>query len=178
MSNSQQSQDDSLNEIKAKIKELENADNKPEERVADSQEFIILNEKYVRLMAEFDNFKRRTRDEFLLQKAEWAINVLKIVIGFFDNFQRAVEHCPDNIKESEWWKWIMAIESSFIQELEKKWLKNFKADGLRFDTSRMEAIMQDPNVEKGIVSKTIESWYEFNGNLVRPAKVVVWSKVA
>ena len=172
--------EDELKDIQDKIKELEDkeSDMQSDDWVwSDDSKYDQLNEKYVRLVAEFDNYKKRSKEEWVRYLNIWAIWVLKAVIWFFDNFKRASEQCPEDIASSEWWKWIFAIEDGLVKELDKMWLKEIEAEWKPFDANKMEWLMQDPNTNKDVVSKVLESWYEFNWELVRPAKVMVGSKV-
>lgn len=175
--------DKTLEDIQAKINEIE-----AKEKATQSQDFISqleakqkefneLNDKYLRLVAEFDNFKRRTKDDSFRLVNIWSVSILKSILPFFDNFQRAILQCPEEIRNSDWWKGIFAIESNLISELEKKWLSKVKSLGEKFNSNNMEALMQDPLFPKDIVSKVLEDGFEFNWELVRVAKVVVWSQV-
>lgn len=181
--NQSQDNDKTLEDIQAQINELEATEKQASEQDQSEaknnnadQKFNELNDKYLRLVAEFDNFKRRTKDDSFRLVSVWAVWILKSILPFFDNFQRAVSQCSDEIKNSEWGKGIFAIESSLVSELEKKWLSKIQALWAKFDANKMEALMQDPESPKDVVSKVLEEGFEFNWELVRVAKVVVGSK--
>ena len=80
------------------------------------------------------------------------------------------------LKENDWVKWILAIEWNLVSELEKIWFKKIKAKWEKIDFRKHEALMQDPNAKKDIISQVLEDWYEYNWEIVRVAKVSVWSK--
>lgn len=134
-----------------------------------------INDKYIRLYAEFENYKRRTWEERFKLINMWAIWILKIIITFFDDFKRASEQCPKEIWDSDFWKWIKLIESNLIKEFEKKWLVKLDILGKPFDPNKMESLMQDPNSPKWTVSKVLEDWYEYSWDIARVAKVIVGS---
>ena len=174
------SDDDNLKDIQDQIDELEKEESDVAEEVKWENElqekYDELNNKYLRLNAEFENFKKRTREDTLRHINMWAVWVLKAIVWFFDNFKRATEQCPKEIAQSEWWKGIFAIEGELVKELVKKWFKIIEAKWEKFDANKMEALVQDPNTEKDTISNVIEDGYEFNWELVRAAKVVVGSK--
>lgn len=134
------------------------------------------NDQYARLLAEFDNYKKRTREESSRLMNMWAIGILKVVVSFFEDFNRAAGQCPEWIQDSDFWKWISLIEANFIRELEKKWLKKIKALSEKFDSSKMEALMQDPNVANDEVAKVLEEWFEYEWGIVKVAKVIVGAR--
>jgi len=135
-----------------------------------------LNDKYIRLIAEFENFKRRTREEAIASYSSWAVDILKLIVPFFDNFKRATDTFDEELLKNESVKWIVQIEKNLFKELEKKWLKKLETKWEKFNANKMEALMQDPNAKKDTVSQVLEDWYEFNGKAVRFAKVSVWTK--
>ncbi|WP_103919433.1 nucleotide exchange factor GrpE [Candidatus Venteria ishoeyi] len=82
--------------------------------------FDELNNKHLRLIAEFDNFKRRTSDEKSQNFKYGAIDILGTILPFFDNFKRANASCPEDIAQTEFWKGMLGIETNLVKELEKK----------------------------------------------------------
>ena len=186
----QSSQDDSniwdkdvnLEDLQEKIDKLKNDEQQLDEQEAQesaddtSSDSGEDNEKYARLLAEFDNYKKRTREESARLMNMWAIWILKVVVSFFEDFNRAAQQCPEEIKISDFWKWICLIVDNFIWELEKKWLKKIEALKEKFDATKMEALMQDPNISNEQVAKVLEEWFEYEWGIVKIAKVIVWSK--
>ena len=175
--------DNGLDDIKEKIKKLEEDENQVEDKSEDATEikdgdsaFDELNDKYMRMCAEYENFRRRTLDERWKLINTWAIRILEVIIGFTDDFKRAGEQCPKDIWDSDFWKWIKLVEWNLKKELEKKWLKEMDILNKPFDPNKMESLMQDPNVENWIVAKIVEGGYEYGGEIARVAKVIVGSK--
>lgn len=137
-----------------------------------------LNDKYVRLYSEFDNFRKRTlREKIELTKtASW--DVIYDLLPVLDDFERALRHAEstDNLaalREGE--KLILAKLRTI---LEQKGLQEIKAIGELFSTDLHDAItnIPAPSVEmKGkIVDETLKG-YLLNGKVIRYAKVVVAS---
>jgi molecular chaperone GrpE len=176
--------EENLKDLEQEIENLENnenidnndIDNKDKPEDGFEEKYNILNDKYLRLIAEFENFKRRSTDEKIQNFNIWWKEVLASVVPFLDNFKRAIDSCEDELKENNWVKWILAVELNLIWDLEKIWFAKIKAEWERINFKKHEALMQDSNVEKDMVAQVLEDWYEYNWEVVRVAKVSVWSK--
>lgn len=124
----------------------------------------IEKEKYLRLLAEFENYKKRTQKE---KEDFLKTSNLKIVLDILptlDNFERAGK-LEDGIK---------LIYDNLKKTLEKYNVKEVEVKGFDFNPDIMEAITQIPNEEmKGKVVDVIEKGYEMNGKIIRLPKVVV-----
>jgi molecular chaperone GrpE len=179
------------NEVKAEeraenvesVEGLENAvaeETVPELSVEEKlqQENAALNDKYLRLFAEFDNFKRRTQKERaeLLQTAGKDVIVsLLPVLDDFDRANKAIESATDinPIREG-----ISLVHSKLKNLLAQKGLKEMESINTPFDTDNHEAITKipAPNEEmKGKVIDELEKGYTLNDKVIRFAKVVVGS---
>jgi molecular chaperone GrpE len=142
------------------------------------QENAALNDKYLRLFAEFDNFKRRTQKERieLLQTAgKDVIVTLLPVLDDFDRANKAIESANDinPIREG-----IALVHSKLKGLLAQKGLKEMESINTVFDTDNHEAITKipAPNEEmKGKVIDELEKGYTLNDKVIRFAKVVVGS---
>ncbi|WP_285055043.1 nucleotide exchange factor GrpE [Pedobacter ginsengisoli] len=142
------------------------------------QENAALNDKYLRLFAEFDNFKRRTQKERaeLLQTAGKDVIVsLLPVLDDFDRANKAIESATDinPIREG-----ISLVHSKLKNLLAQKGLKEMESINTPFDTDNHEAITKipAPNEEmKGKVIDELEKGYTLNDKVIRFAKVVVGS---
>ncbi len=137
-----------------------------------------LNDKYLRLFAEFDNFKRRTQKERveLLQTAgkEVILSMLP-VLDDFDRANKATENATDiaAIREG-----IQLVHTKLKSILNHKGLKEMESINTPFDTDLHEAITKipAPNDElKGKVIDELEKGYTLNDKVIRFAKVVVGS---
>ena len=135
-----------------------------------------LNDKYVRLHAEFDNFRRRSNKEKLDIISSASEGVLKDLLPVLDDFERAISN-NDKIED------IAAIREGFHlihnkmrSILESKGLKSMDANGLPFDSELHEAIAHVPAPSKkdsGKVLEAVERGYLLNDKVIRYAKVVV-----
>ncbi|KIO74927.1 molecular chaperone GrpE [Pedobacter lusitanus] len=137
-----------------------------------------LNDKYLRLFAEFDNFKRRTQKERveLLQTAGKDVIVSMLaVLDDFDRANKATENATDinAIREG-----IQLVHTKLKSILAQKGLKEMESINTPFDTDHHEAITKVPAPTeelKGKVIDELEKGYTLNDKVIRFAKVVVGS---
>lgn len=142
------------------------------------QENAALNDKYLRLFAEFDNFKRRTqkeRTELLQTAGKDVIISLLPVLDDFDRANKAIESATDinPIREG-----ISLVHSKLKNLLAQKGLKEMESINTPFDTDNHEAITKIPAPNddlKGKVIDELEKGYTLNDKVIRFAKVVVGS---
>ncbi|CAM4391251.1 molecular chaperone GrpE [Pedobacter westerhofensis] len=141
-------------------------------------ENAALNDKYLRLFAEFDNYKRRTQKERveLLQTAGKDVIVSMLpVLDDFDRANKATENATDisAIREG-----IQLVHTKLKSILVQKGLKEMESINTVFDTDLHEAITKIPaptDELKGKVIDELEKGYTLNDKVIRFAKVVVGS---
>ena len=133
-------------------------------------------DKYLRLSAEFDNYRKRT----LKEKADLILtaneNLLKDILSVVDDFERGIDHIDkssdlDALKEG-----IQLIYTKFSEFLKQKGIKEIEAKGQAFDIDFHEAMTKIPSPtkdDKGKVVDVIEKGYMLNDKVIRYAKVVV-----
>ncbi len=132
-------------------------------------------EQFLRLFAEFDNFKKRTAKErfdiFKTANAETITALLPVL----DDFERGIKQIELS-EDNELLKGILLIQGKLIEILRGKGLKALEIKtGDEFDTDKMEAITQIPAPSdelKGKVVDVIETGYTLNDKVIRYAKVV------
>lgn len=142
------------------------------------QQYNELNDKYLRLYSEFENFRRRTAKERLDLMKSAGEDVCKLLLPIIDDFERAranMEKASDvpSVKEG-----VELIYHKLVKELTNKGLKPMEAKGQVFDSEFHEAITQIPAPSddmKGKVVDEIEKGYFLNDKVIRFAKVVVGS---
>lgn len=153
-----------------------------EEKVEEQKEptweekFNEMNDRYVRLYAEFDNFRRRTQKERIELMSSANAGILKDLIPVLDDFERALivnETASeiDSVKEG-----FSLIYNKYKGVLESKGLKPMISKGEVFDSELHEAIANIPaeNDEmKGKIIDDVEKGYLLHDKVVRFAKVVV-----
>lgn len=140
------------------------------------QEVATLNDKYVRLYAEFDNYKRRTTKERidLLQTA--GKDVIVSLLTVLDDFERASKAMENAQEVAPVKEGINLVHHKLKSLLVQKGLKEMDAKGVTFDAEIHEAITNIPAPTedlKGKVVDEVEKGYYLNDKVIRFAKVVV-----
>ncbi|MFC4212516.1 nucleotide exchange factor GrpE [Pedobacter lithocola] len=135
-----------------------------------------LNDKYLRLYAEFDNYKRRTQKERveLLQTA--GKDVIVSLLPVLDDFDRALKAMDTAADVAPVKEGILLVSTKLKNTLAQKGLKDVESINKDFDTDFHEAITNIPapnDALKGKVIDEVEKGYTLNDNVIRFAKVVV-----
>ena len=152
-----------------KIKELE------EQLVKLTEELAEAKDKYLRLFAEFDNYRRRTlreREDLVKTAAQSSI---KAILPSLDDFERAMRAAKENQGEAVP-AGIVLIYEKLLRSLEAQGLRAMESTGAVFDVDLHEALTKipAPNEDlKGKVLDTVERGYYLNDKIIRYAKVVV-----
>lgn len=131
-------------------------------------------DKYVRLMAEFDNFKKRTAGEYSKMIELANKNLVEDLIEVRETFEKALAAEDD---KSAFKEGIALIYSKFDEILAKHGLESFGEVGDDFDPSLHDAMMKQPSdeVEEGKIAVIFQKGYKLRNNIIRHAKVVISS---
>lgn len=146
----------------------EKAEEKSEEKADDG------NEKYVRLMAEFQNYKKRVAKE-KNDIREYATEKLVMeLLPVLDNFERALAASAED-DPAGYAKGMELIFTQMVTELQKSGLAEVEAEGQDFDPTKHNAVMTEENeeLESGKVSKVLQKGYALNDKVIRPSMVAV-----
>jgi len=135
-----------------------------------------LNDKYLRLYSDFDNFRKRTMKEKADLISSASSGVVKDLLPVIDDFERAIQSNQttedlEGLKEG-----FLLIYNKMKNILTSKGLKPMESKGLPFDADLHEAVTNIPapsEEEKGKVVDEIEKGYYLNEKVIRYAKVVV-----
>lgn len=191
MFNQKKKEETPLNENSQAEQEIENTINETQQEPAHAsgepaaevsaeeklqQENAVLNDKYLRLFAEFDNFKRRTQKERveLLQTA--GKDVVVSLLPVLDDFERALKSTENATEVNAIRDGIMLVQTKLKSILAQKGLKEVESINTDFDTDKHEAITKIPAPSeelKGKVVDELEKGYTLNDKVIRFAKVVV-----
>lgn len=146
----------------------EKSEEKSEEKADDG------NEKYVRLMAEFQNYKKRVAKE-KNDIREYATEKLVMeLLPVLDNFERALAASAED-DPAGYAKGMELIFTQMVTELQKSGLAEVEAEGQDFDPTKHNAVMTEENeeLESGKVSKVLQKGYALNDKVIRPSMVAV-----
>ena len=158
------------NKDKAKIEELEKKVAELEEKTAKDKD------DYIRLMAEFDNFRRRTSQEKLELVSMASTETIKGLLPVLDDCERALKVLLESDDSDAAKEGTELIFSKLMSYLKSKGLAVIEAMDQPFDTDMHEAVAQFPVQEeeqKGKVFDVVQTGYTLNGKVIRFAKVVV-----
>jgi molecular chaperone GrpE len=133
-------------------------------------------DKYLRSMAEFENYRRRSIQE----KADWiklATQKLALdICDVLDNFERALQQADPGKGEDSFVKGVVMIEQQLRKVLEKEGITRIEALGEEFDPTLHEALAHIPSdIEENYVAAVIQNGYRIHDKILRPARVAVSS---
>ena len=155
---------------KTKIAEMEKKIAELEEKAAKDKD------DYIRLMAEFDNFRRRTSQEKLELISSASAETIKGLLPVLDDCERAIKVLLDSNDSDAAKEGTELIFSKLMGYLKSKGRAVIEAMGQPFDTDVHEAVAQFPvqdEEQKGKVFDVVQTGYTLNGKVIRFAKVVV-----
>ncbi len=136
-----------------------------------------LNDKYLRLFSEFDNYRKRTLKEKVELSKTASAEIIKAVLPVVDDLERAISNFPESDNNSHF-EGIKLIYSNLKRILEQQGLEETKALGEPFDTDFHEAVTHIPAAleqDKGKVVEVIKKGYSLHGKIIRFAQVIVGS---
>jgi len=141
------------------------------------QEIGELKDKYLRLYAEFENFRRRTSKERIELISTANAGLLKSLLPILDDFERARAAFEGQGPEVDAFReGVELIYTKFLRTLENEGLKPMEAQGEIFNADFHESVAQFPapdETQKGKIIDVLEKGYYLNDKVIRYAKVVV-----
>ncbi|HDK8967835.1 TPA: nucleotide exchange factor GrpE [Staphylococcus aureus] len=154
------------------IEEIDPKDQKINElqQLADENE-----EKYLRLYAEFENYKRRIQKENEINKTYQAQRVLTDILPAIDNIERALQIEGDDETFKSLQKGVQMVHESLINALKDNGLEVIKTEGEAFDPNIHQAVVQDdnPDFESGEITQELQKGYKLKDRVLRPSMVKV-----
>lgn len=133
-------------------------------------------DKYLRLVAEFDNFRRRTSKERLDLVQTAGEDIIKGLLPVLDDCERAMKALAESVDSEAAKEGTNLIYSKLLKYLKSRGVESIKAIGENLDTDFHEAVAKFPvedKEKKGKVIDVVEQGYTLNGKVIRFAKVVV-----
>lgn len=128
-------------------------------------------DKYLRLLAEFDNYKKRTAKEVEAKYSAAYEDAIKELLPVFDNIERAAEYAADESSKSG----LLLIISNFREVLSKMGVEQFGAPGDEFDPAIHNAVMhvEDENLGENVLAEVFMKGYKKGDKIIRYATVKV-----
>lgn len=154
---------------KKKDKKDKKEDNKKDEQIAE------LNDKLMRTMAEFDNFRKRSEREKTQMFEVGAKSIVEKILPVIDNFERGLGSVPEAEKGSAFVQGMEQIYKQFLTSLESVGVTPIEAVGKEFDPNFHNAVMhaEDENYGENIVSEELQKGYMYKETVVRHSMVKV-----
>ncbi|HBC4553705.1 TPA: nucleotide exchange factor GrpE [Staphylococcus aureus] len=147
-----------------------------DQKINELQQLVDENEeKYLRLYAEFENYKRRIQKENEINKTYQAQRVLTDILPAIDNIERALQIEGDDETFKSLQKGVQMVHESLINALKDNGLEVIKTEGEAFDPNIHQAVVQDdnPDFESGEITQELQKGYKLKDRVLRPSMVKV-----
>ena len=165
------------NEVhEAEPKNKRNKKNRNDKQLEElTEKYDELNDKYLRLFSEFDNYRKRTAKEKIELSKTASESIMVDLLPILDDFERALQTMENKDTDVNY-EGVLLIYNKFKRTLEQKGLEEINAKDATFDTDEHEALTNVPvtdESQKGKVLDVIQKGYKLNGKVIRYARVVV-----
>jgi molecular chaperone GrpE len=167
------------NEASEKTEEMpaqEEVQDPTEQKVAELQgKLEEADNRYLRLQADFDNFRRRSRIELEASAKYRAQSIITDLLPAIDNFERALKMDVDNEQAKSLKQGVEMVYRSLLDALKNEGVEVIEAVGKEFDPHLHQAVMQaeDENFGPNIVVEEFQKGYMLKDRIIRPAMVKV-----
>lgn len=135
-----------------------------------------LNDRHLRLAAEFDNYRKRTERERAETWTRSQADLATALLDTLDDLQRVAHVDPAGASVESLLEGVQLVERKLQRALQSAGLEEIEAEGQRFDPASMEALMtveaDDPEQDEEVAG-VLQKGYRFKGQLLRPARVRV-----
>ena len=168
--NASDSENNSEESIKDEESESQDTKIKELEKLANDNE-----EKYLRLYAEFENYKRRIQKDNQINATYKAQGVLTDILPSIDNIERALQIEGDDESFKSLQKGVQMVHESLLRALKDNGLEEILAEGKEFDPNLHQAVVQDdnPDFKSGEVTQELQKGYKLKDRVLRPSMVKV-----
>ena len=162
-----------FHKLKARLKELMGQSNLYRQMADENFD------KYLRAMADLDNFRKRTAKEYLEKEGEANRNLVAKVLPVLDNLDRALtsskEICERDESFRSFYLGVQMIDQQIHKILEAEGLSVLKSEGLPFDPARHEAVLtvESRDHQPDTVINEVDKGFLFRDKILRPARVTV-----
>lgn len=172
--NSEANASDSENNSEESIKDEESESQ--DTKIKELEKLVNDNEeKYLRLYAEFENYKRRIQKENQINATYKAQGVLTDILPSIDNIERALQIEGDDESFKSLQKGVQMVHESLLRALKDNGLEEILAEGKEFDPNLHQAVVQDdnPDFKSGEVTQELQKGYKLKDRVLRPSMVKV-----
>ena len=163
-------------ETEEEVVEEKTAEELLQEKVDKLEEELKQSEdKYLRLYAEFENFKRRKNKEIETNNVYKSQKVITEILPSLDNLERALQVESDNEEIKSLLKGVEMVYEGLLNVLKSEGVELIETENAQFDPNYHHAVMQDEDSEKesGAILDTFQKGYKLKDRVIRPAMVRV-----
>lgn len=163
-------------ETKEEVVEEKTAEELLQEKVDKLEEELKQSEdKYLRLYAEFENFKRRKNKEIETNNVYKSQKVITEILPSLDNLERALQVESDNEEIKALLKGVEMVYEGLLNVLKSEGVELIETENAQFDPNYHHAVMQEEDSEKesGAILDTFQKGYKLKDRVIRPAMVKV-----
>lgn len=141
----------------------------------ENAELVQLKDKYLRTLAEYENFRKRSEKEKAQMFELGAKSIIEQLLPVVDNFERALEHIPEEEKENSFTKGVEGIYKQIQKMFSDCDIQAIEAVGQKFDPALHNAVMteEEGDAEEDTVTADLQKGYTYRGNVVRHSMVKV-----
>lgn len=163
-------------ETEEEVVEEKTAEELLQEKVEKLEEELKQSEdKYLRLYAEFENFKRRKNKEIETNNIYKSQKVITEILPSLDNLERALQVKSDNEEIKSLLKGVEMVYEGLLNVLKAEGVELIETENAQFDPNYHHAVMQEEDSEKesGAILDTFQKGYKLKDRVIRPAMVKV-----
>ena len=141
----------------------------------ENPELLQLKDKYLRTLAEYENFRKRSEKEKAQMFELGAKSIIEALLPVVDNFERALSHVQGEEKDSPFVKGIEGIYKQIQKMFADCNIQEIEALGKKFDPALHNAVMteEEGDAEEDTITQDLQKGYTYRGNVVRHSMVKV-----
>ncbi|WP_315506156.1 nucleotide exchange factor GrpE [Oribacterium parvum] len=141
----------------------------------ENTELVQLKDKYLRTLAEYENFRKRSEKEKAQMFELGAKSIIEQLLPIVDNFERALEHISEEEKENSFVKGVEGIYKQIQKMFSDCDIQAIEAVGQKFNPALHNAVMteEEGDAEEDTVTADLQKGYTYRGNVVRHSMVKV-----
>ncbi|MBS4535563.1 nucleotide exchange factor GrpE [Clostridium sp. D2Q-14] len=170
-------QDENSEEIIEDVKNIEDDSDSSQQDLEEDEEKEIEEDKerYLRLQADFANYKKRVEKEKASIYTFANEKIVTDLLDVIDNFERAFTSVDEAIEDDSFYKGVIMVYKQLMDILEKNGLEEIKAKEEKFDPNLHHAVMQEENdeYEENTIIDVFQKGYKLKDKVIRPSMVKV-----
>ena len=154
---------------------VESSQSAEEGNSEENPELLQLKDKYLRTLAEYENFRKRSEKEKAQMFELGAKSIIEALLPVVDNFERALSHVQEEEKDSPFVNGIEGIYKQIQKMFADCNIQEIEALGKKFDPALHNAVMteEEGDAEEDTITQDLQKGYTYRGNVVRHSMVKV-----